>query len=123
MKYMNRITTLGGGLSFMAVAGCLLYAMFAYATTDSDCESAWNDAPASSYCSIPSYGYESMTGLRNAPAGYCGIQSTGCSIEVDMVLPGVASVDETFTPEFPSSWWPTVNDRGQTKAINRAASV
>ena len=102
MKCMNRITT-RGALSFLAVAGCLLYAMFAGAQnneggtsqTKSDCEIAWEDAPAEKYCTTTLVSYLST----GSGPDTCLIHVSTCSITVEV---GGQSTD--FTPNFPSEW-------------------
>ena len=97
MNCMNRIT-IPGGLSFIAVAGCLLYAIFAIAAvTDSDCEDAWDDAPAEQYC--PATGVSAK-----ANSSKCIIPATQCSITISITEPNADPEDVTFTPTTPSRW-------------------
>ena len=98
MNCMNRIT-IGGALSFMAVAGCLLYAMFAGAT-DADCEEAWEDAPAEQYCTSTSIKASTVT-TNGATNTYCHISVSSCSITVN-VGSGSTSSSVTFTPSWDS---------------------
>ena len=103
MNCMNKIT-IRGALGFMAVAGCLLYAMFAIAATatDSECEEAWEDAPAEAYC--PAEG-----AMAIANTDKCIIGASQCSIAVEITGSTISGTTQ-FTPSFPNSW--TLNTGG-----------
>ena len=119
MNCTNRITA-WGAMSVMAIAGCLLYAMSAVATnneggtsnTTSECQTAWDSAPASSYCTTT----QPVTFLSygSGQEDICLIAAS-CSITVDITYAGIATpVSTTFTPTFPSDWSAMTGGIGET---------
>ena len=84
-------------MSVMAVAAACLYAIFAVAATNDECDDAWDDAPAEAYCR-PNEGAMAATADNT-----CLVGASACSITVDVTESGT-TVSETFTPSFPSAW-------------------
>lgn len=104
MNCTNRKTA-WGAMSFTAIAGCLLYAIFAVAATDQQCVDAWDDAPAEAYCPA-----ESPKAMAATDENTCLVAASACSIAVQITLLGGAddgsdlTEEWTLTPTFPSAW-------------------
>lgn len=84
-----------------AVAGCLLYAVFAIAATatDTECTDAWADAPANAYCPA-----EGTAAMAVPDTNKCIVGASSCSITVDVTDGAGTTTSETFNATFPRAW-------------------
>lgn len=107
MNFTNWIT-MRNATGFMAIAGCLLYAMSAIATdigTTADCQAEWDDAPAEAYCTDTSIEAVLRGDASDTDRSYtaCKIAVSSCTIAVNIGSDS-NSTSYTFTPSWDSNF-------------------
>lgn len=107
MSNTNRTTVLRGGeaIGFTAVVVGLLYATFAVAAstgTATDCQDAWDDAPAAAYCTdtgVEAHTVDTTGGDSGKRETYCRISVSSCSITVNVGM-GAGLQSVTYRPSW-----------------------